>query len=120
MENKLSNFSKWGSIYGIITIISGVMDCFTIIGIIMGVPLIFAGIYIRKSALKAKSISTRSHDEKKLSTLDHDKDYDEVFENVGYHVKIMAIINIITTILTIIAYTIYLFFALTLFSCIHH
>ncbi|WP_425425457.1 DUF5362 family protein [endosymbiont 'TC1' of Trimyema compressum] len=35
-------FSKWGNIYGVLAIVSGALTCLTIIGAIIGVPVIFA------------------------------------------------------------------------------
>ena len=55
MENKqLLDFSKWGNIYGVLAIVSGAFTCLSIIGAIIGIPMIFAGINMRKGALKAK------------------------------------------------------------------
>lgn len=93
MENKqLTDFSKWGSIYGVLAIVSGALSCLSIIGALIGVPMIFAGLNMRKAAKKAQSIMTRISNCEEVSA----EEYGAVIEEVGRYAKIMGIITIVS------------------------
>ena len=104
MENKqLMDFSRWGKIYGVLAIVSGSLSCLSIIGAVIGIPMIFAGINMRKGALKAKSIINRTADGEVIST----EEYGAVIEEVGHYTKIMGIITIVSYVLGVIFFILY-------------
>jgi len=54
MENKqLMEFSKWGKIYGVLAIVSGALSCLSIIGAIIGIPMIFCRTQYEKRCFKS-------------------------------------------------------------------
>lgn len=88
---------------GIITIISGAITCLTIIGAIIGVPIIISGLRLREAATAFLAY----HDSSNSNTLM------EGFERQGRYFFIQKVIAIVGIVIGVL----YLIFILGLFVC---
>ncbi len=67
MSDTIPRMSRYMSFVGLITIIGGALYCITIIGAIIGIPVIFMGLRLRESAEAFKQYLT-SNSNQDLST----------------------------------------------------
>ena len=70
MSSNVPRMSKYMSFIGLIYIIGGALYCITIIGAIIGVPLIFMGIRLRESAHAFTQYLTSNSDQDLSTAID--------------------------------------------------
>ena len=114
-DKELLVFSKWGNIYGILSIIFGVLVCLAIIGVFIGIPIIFAGINMIKGAKKAKSIATRTSNGEAIPM----EEYDVIFKEIGQYTKIMSITSIAFYVFWIVVFILYCILVLIMYDFIY-
>ncbi len=88
---------------GIVTIISGAIACLTIIGAIIGVPIIISGLRLREAATAFMAY----HDSSNSNTLM------EGFERQGRYFFIQKVITMVGIVIGVL----YLIFILSIFVC---
>lgn len=70
MSSTVPRMSKYMSFIGLITIIGGALYCITIIGAIIGIPVIFMGIRLRESAEAFKQYLTSNSNQDLYTAID--------------------------------------------------
>lgn len=98
-KNLLDTLSKWTNFVGIITIISGILACITIFGIVPGVISIILGLKLRNAK---NSID--------LYLRGQSQEINNIIENLGAYFKIQGIYIIVSLALSIIGLIIGLIF----------
>ncbi|MTI46442.1 DUF5362 family protein [Sporosalibacterium faouarense] len=91
----METLSKWVNFVGIMTIISGILSCISIVGIIPGVLAIILGLKLRSTKASIDLYLSGSSDQ-----------INSIFENLGSYFKIQGILIIISLALGIISFII--------------
>jgi len=103
--SSLQTLSKWSGFVGIMTIISGVLACLSIVGIIPGVITIILGVKLRGAKNSIDSYLRGNNNE-----------LNGIFENLGNYFKIQGILIIVSLVLGLLGLIFFIVIAIAGFS----
>ena len=103
---RIGQYQFWAQFYGLLYIVGGAILCVTIIGIIVGVPIIMAGNNLRKSGLEMK---TAVLSEGAIPIVGEDQ-YQKFFRKLAFYFKIGTIYFIISYVYVIVISVVNVFF----------
>lgn len=95
-KNQLRQFSTWSGLIGIFTIISGILSCISIVGIIPGIISIILGIKLRNAKNRADEIMAE------ISTTDEIGKLNLLISDLTTYFKIQGILIIVSLVMVVL------------------